>query len=365
MIRVLLVDDEYYFRQSMKALVDWSELGFEVVDEATNGLDAINKAASADLVFLDINIPKFNGLQVLEECVKREYHAKIVIVTVYSEFSYIKQAIAHGAIDFLLKPLEKDDLLRVLHKTKRIIDQANNSPINIRKQCKGTFFSDHASGSTLSFVSKQRLDLLILMRSGCCESVPPFLNALFENKTYCAEDLYLLMMEIISVCKEFCIENNCEFNQEEIYTSAVNTLRNALHLNEITSWMSQLIIEKIQQSEQIAGKVSRSRRVVEDVKKYIEANYTDAELSVASISKAFFLNYHYLSKIFNQHTGIGMNKYIAHIRTQKAKELLDEGCCSIQRVANKVGFSDVDYFSKCFKKVFGRTPSQYLEQSNN
>lgn len=361
MIRVLLVDDEYYFRQSLKYLIDWQALGFEIIGEASNGQDAIEKAAEADLVLLDVNIPICNGLQVLESCTTRGYKAKIVIVTVYSEFAYIKKAIEFGAVDYLLKPLEKEELIRVLTKVKGQIRQSQGS-LDIRKGCNGNFFAESGSAPTLSFTSTQRLNLLMHMRAGNHEAGQRFLEELWNGQPCSAEEIYFMMMEILSVCKEYCLENSLSFYQESACAAALQTLQNAKEFGEITAWLQTFVREQMEAAEQASGKTARTKQVVENVKAYINSNYTDPELSVTTVAKAFYLNYQYLSKLFAQQAGIGMSKYITHLRTQRAKELLEEGCLSVQGIAAKVGFSDVDYFSKCFKKAFGLTPSQYADR---
>lgn len=362
MIRVLLVDDEYYFRQSLKYLIDWQTLGFEIIGEASNGQDAIEKAANADLVLLDVNIPICNGLQVLEACTKRKYPAKIVIVTVYSEFAYIKKAMEYGAVDYLLKPLEKDELIRVLNKIKGMMHESSPSTLDIRRHCKGDFFAQSRETSTLSFTSAQRLELLLLMRSDNREAVAHFLENLWKGTAHSAEEIYFLMTEIISVCKEYCIENSHAFHHENAYSNALKILQEATELTQVTAWLQELTETQMEFVANSSGKNARTKQIVENVKNYIETNYTDPELSVTTIAKAFFINYQYLSKLFAQQAGIGMSKYINHLRIQKAKELLDEGYSSVQGIAIKVGFSDVDYFSKCFKRQFGLTPSQYAER---
>lgn len=248
MIRVLLVDDEYYFRQALKRIVDWEGLGYQIVAEAANGEDALTAMTQVDLVFLDINIPIKDGLTVLQESVSQGNRAKVIMVTVYSEFNYIKQAMKLGALDYLLKPVDKAELLAVLARAKKIIQQEHSQP------------------------------------SETAEAMPA-----------------------------------------------------------------------VQQAS------SKSNRLVEAAKQYIYENYADPSLRMSTIAQNLYINYHYLSKLFSKVTGTTLSDYLTNYRIEKAKELIDSGYLSLQAIAARCGYEDANYFSKCFKKKYGISPSAYME----
>jgi two-component system response regulator YesN len=74
------------------------------------------------------------------------------------------------------------------------------------------------------------------------------------------------------------------------------------------------------------------------------------------------MNYNHLCFVFKKETTFTINDYLTEIRIIKAKELFDQGEKVIQNVANRVGYADANYFSKCFKKYMGITPSKYVNQ---
>lgn len=100
------------------------------------------------------------------------------------------------------------------------------------------------------------------------------------------------------------------------------------------------------------------------VKQYIMEHYMDSALSVKSIAQAVFLNENYLSSHFKKKCGISLSEYIMQFRMEKAKELLKNSVYEIQDVALKTGYLDTNYFSKCFKKAYGKTPKQYRLERN-
>ena len=102
---------------------------------------------------------------------------------------------------------------------------------------------------------------------------------------------------------------------------------------------------------------TRSSDVANSVRKYIDANYSNCELSMNDISGELCINQTYLRKMFKSETGMTLTEYITKIRLEKAKSIILETGAGLTEVAEKVGYSDVSYFSKAFKKYFGVSPS--------
>ncbi|MEK3904708.1 MULTISPECIES: response regulator transcription factor [unclassified Paenibacillus] len=114
--RVLIVDDEYYFRQLLIRLVDWEAAGFEVAAEADDGAAALQIIGEQpiDLIITDIEMPNMNGLEFIGEVRKLNSAAKLIFITSYDNFSYAQQAISLGADHYLLKPIDEDAVEQAL-----------------------------------------------------------------------------------------------------------------------------------------------------------------------------------------------------------------------------------------------------------
>lgn len=91
---------------------------------------------------------------------------------------------------------------------------------------------------------------------------------------------------------------------------------------------------------------------------YIQDNY-HLKINLNDVAEHFHFNYNYLSNYFTSVIGTNFSDYINRIRIEKAKELLRQEKESINDIAEEIGFSDVGYFSKVFKKAVGLTPSKY------
>lgn len=123
MIKVMIVDDEPYIRQGLKILINWEQHGFKICEEAASGNEAIKilKKTDIDLVITDIKMPGMDGLELIEYT--RENISKTVrfiILSGFYEFEYAKKAIKYDVDDYVLKPVQREELLKVLEDYKEI-----------------------------------------------------------------------------------------------------------------------------------------------------------------------------------------------------------------------------------------------------
>ena len=104
-IGVLIVDDEVLVRIGIIHAVAWEENGFEIIGEASDGESCLQMARKyqPDLIVLDINMPGMNGLQVLNRLKEEGYSGKVIMLTCYEEFEYVREALRGGADDYVLK----------------------------------------------------------------------------------------------------------------------------------------------------------------------------------------------------------------------------------------------------------------------
>lgn len=117
MYRVLLVEDEDIIRKGIRNSVDWETYGCIVVAEAENGEKGkqLIKQLKPDIVITDINMPVMDGLTMIAET-KCEIDYVAIILTGYSDFEYAKQAIHYGVLNYVLKPMDMDEMGEVLEQ---------------------------------------------------------------------------------------------------------------------------------------------------------------------------------------------------------------------------------------------------------
>lgn len=129
MYRVLIVDDEPWVAYGISKLIDWEGLGFTIIDEAFDGLSALDsiREQKPDVVISDIRMPGLDGLQLLDHIVQDGMETEVVFVSGYSEFEYAQKAIRLGAFDYLLKQIEKPKLLETMKRMSEKLNKKRQS----------------------------------------------------------------------------------------------------------------------------------------------------------------------------------------------------------------------------------------------
>ncbi len=117
MYPVLIVDDETTIREQLPVAFEWAQYGFEVVATAANGKEAVERTQEyrPDLILLDIRMPVMDGLSFLKWLHDSPYReTSVLILTGYSEFDYAITAMKYGALGYLNKPLDEDEIAEYL-----------------------------------------------------------------------------------------------------------------------------------------------------------------------------------------------------------------------------------------------------------
>ncbi|OIQ60031.1 sensory transduction protein LytR [Moorella thermoacetica] len=121
-LKALIVDDEYPARQELRFMLQEFK-DIEIVGEATNAREALNLISALDytILFLDINMPGMNGLELSRAIQERPGPPFIIFVTAYEE--YALQAFEVNAVDYLLKPFDEKRLRQAINKVRRLVEQ--------------------------------------------------------------------------------------------------------------------------------------------------------------------------------------------------------------------------------------------------
>ena len=120
MLKIFLAEDEVIVRETIKRMIPWEDLGFELVGEAADGEMALPLLIrqKPDLLITDIKMPFMDGLTLAKLAKKELPELKIVILSGYDDFNYAKQAINIGVEDYLLKPITKNALIERLSEIR-------------------------------------------------------------------------------------------------------------------------------------------------------------------------------------------------------------------------------------------------------
>ncbi|NLC19661.1 MAG: response regulator [Clostridiales bacterium] len=119
LLKVLVVDDEPFIRKGLAALIDWEAEGYCISGEASNGATAIEllKNNTYDLIISDIKMPQMDGIEFLTYVKENKLSdARFIFLSGYYDFQYAKTAIQYGCCDYILKPIQSEELLATIRR---------------------------------------------------------------------------------------------------------------------------------------------------------------------------------------------------------------------------------------------------------
>ncbi|MCA0754221.1 response regulator [Paenibacillus sp. N4] len=126
MYRVLIVDDEPIISSGIHSFIDWEKEGMSAEEDCANGEEALAALETSpfDILITDIKMPLLNGIELVRQALARYPSLKVILISNYSDFEYVKEGLKLGAVDYLLKlTLNRDDLLAVLKRCISMLEE--------------------------------------------------------------------------------------------------------------------------------------------------------------------------------------------------------------------------------------------------
>ena len=127
----MLVEDEELILMGIKSIVDWDRLGLELVHMAHDGLEALKlwEERPVDIIVSDIDMPGMNGLELLKEIRKRDDRVRCIILTGYDRFEYAQKAISLDIENYILKPIDEEELEKQLILATKKLEELEKQKI--------------------------------------------------------------------------------------------------------------------------------------------------------------------------------------------------------------------------------------------
>lgn len=312
MYKIMIIDDNHISVDGICHNIDWSDLNAEVACKAYDGQQALDYLQNnmVDLIISDIEMPQLDGLSLAQNALKINSSIKIILISAFDKFEYAKQAIRLGAFDYIEKPLDYSYL-------KKIIRNA------------------------LSMLNKEQRNLEILKQSR-----PIMIDNFFHKLIQSSSDE-----------ARYTLSNYADYLQLNLdyhyYQAIVIQIQNATDIKEKKA-LKSITSDKINLSAQ-----SRQEHVCTATINYIHQHYQDNTLCLNEIANNVHISPAHLSALFKKQRQQNISDVITDIRIETACNLLKNTNLSLKEISAKVGYSNQYYFSSCFKKKTGQTPSSY------
>ena len=423
MYKVLLVDDEYMITEGLKRLIPFDKWDMEVVATANHADDALDyvREHPVDIVISDVNMPDKTGLEMIGEMKELLPNAYYILLSGYQEFDYVKKAMNLNVVDYLVKPVDKVELERLLEKIASQLGEESHEPEILSQQLDEEAFKTHLSQKENWWIglSKEKQgnyaipyyvlgqDWQIVLADQEFEGllVMPFeapYQINFEKwkrdveKTLFYGSVNLDQSESLFSYYEpiyrVIIQGNLQQIIEELTLLEKIVLENTPRVSITKQLFTQFVMDVFHLFEHLKAddmtdivKNIHAITTFEDLVAYTKETLTSffgqyrmnenvvsvlevigrdyqKELSLKDISKDLFINPVYLGQLIKKETNSTFAELLNKQRIKAAQQLLLSTNDSIEDICYTVGYSNVGYFYKVFRKLCGKSPKAYRKQ---
>ncbi|MFS9059040.1 response regulator [Streptococcus infantis] len=423
MYKVLLVDDEYMITEGLKRLIPFEKWDMEVVATANHADDALDyvREHPVDIVISDVNMPDKTGLEMIQEMKDLLPDAYYILLSGYQEFDYVKKAMNLSVVDYLVKPVDKVELGHLLEKIVTqlrekvqepeilsqqldeeaflaYLTQKENWWIGLSKEKQGNFVIPYyVLGQDWQIVlADQEFEGLLVMpfevpyqsnfekwkrdvektlfygsvNLDQSESLFSYYEPIYRviiqgNLQQIIDELTLLEKIVlentprVSITKQLFTQfvmdvfHLFEHLKADDMTDIVKNIHAITTFEDLVAYTKETLTSFFGQYRMNENVVSVLEVIGRDYKK---------ELSLKDISKDLFINPVYLGQLIKKETNSTFAELLNKQRIKAAQQLLLSTNDSIEDICYTVGYSNVGYFYKVFRKLCGKSPKAYRKQ---
>ncbi|WP_261380730.1 response regulator [Neobacillus bataviensis] len=380
-MKALIVDDEYNVRYVIRQLGQWEKNGITDLLEARNGEEAkrIIQKEKPEIIFTDVKMPGMSGIEMIEWLDSISYPGKVIFITGFDDYSFMRKAIKHNSFDYLLKPIEAEPFNYTLaeavkswaneeldrkYKEDGVYDDVKRLRLNqiVTEACIGEFFDPAEFASALPTADEFDLTLISFYQM---HHSAPYIQLLAEELEHQEWGNAFELQNDHSLCLVITVKGVWLSVEEWISQKFDIPVRlvNGTSLKSMEGLpISYNVLQKELEDQNFRAihrlndldNACRMRNIVH----YVDTYYME-ELTLEKLSSRFFLSREHISRKFKQETGMTLSKYMMKLRIDQAKSRLRESDESILSISLMLGYQDEKYFSKLFKKVMGLTPFEY------
>ena len=363
MYKVLIIDDEPWSREVVKSLGQWESLNLSVISEGEDGTEGLRllEALKPNIVITDMRMPGIEGVELLKTVNERFPQVKIIVMSGYDDFMYLKQAIRSRAMEYLLKPVDPEELNASLRHCVQELDQERERPKALWEA--SPIFADAAGMDRyFSFRKLVSVQLLELNKPAVLQTLQDF-KSFMENTPHETRSENVparIGHDFMILLEEYMSENNFDIggllNGKSGEWTAASGWKS---VSEVVDDISRLFEKAVDFMENTLK--SKNRLDLAEVQAYIDRHFQDS-ITLETAAQRFFVSKEHLSRAFKAFAGENITDYILRKRMEKAKELIVEQKLAIKSVAQTMGYEDIAYFYRVFKKHFGLTPGELRKE---
>jgi two-component system, response regulator YesN len=346
------VEDEPWTRELIKKFVNQADLNIKVVGEADNGEDGwrIIQERNPDIVIMDMQMPLLDGIELLRFLETARPNIKIIVLSGYDDFKYTRQAVRSGAVEYLLKPVDPEQLKQAMQLCMEGLEHH-------RRQITEVLVT--LLPEMLAVLNEYKKNVAAHLNELAAKSIEESLVECIhhlDSHFKCGSPQWLRVYhEFLITLEQFVAMEGLELNdvlREKFLQAHAPT---QLVASDVLQALLAIYGEAIESI--LARRKDRKKVNLLQIFDYVQQHYADA-ISLETLAHRFYLSKEYLSKMYKLQFGENMMEQIVRLRMESAKTWVMQDSHQIKHIAKRVGYEDVSYFHKIFKKYYGISPSK-------
>ncbi len=298
---------------------------------------------------------------ITNSCAKEELQKKLVKILDFAELYGMEAFVAVGCEVGSLK-----DIKISFREANDCIERKSAFSLS------SVIFSDDCVKKTMNFYYPIDLELMLIDHTllGELDDVEKILDELLEQNLqgHMLDDNQIREFKIMVVGTVNRIINRMGKTINDIFTDSssvyleIGVSRNKKEFTQNVKSVFGVLCELNEKDN-----LSKQDRLSKEIMAYIEENYSDPELSLESLARAFYISQNHVSRVLKSKIGKSYKEYLNDIRISQAKHLLKTTPMTISNIASKVGYTDIRAFNRLFKKYTNHTPNEYrlMHQEDN
>jgi len=338
MCKIVIVEDESLERQALRSILTDKLAGCTILGEAATGEEAmalIDKGG-IDLMLVDINIPRPNGLEVLHYLREKSADTKVVITTAHDKFDMAREAIRLKADEYLLKPVRPQLLIDTIQACLNIRpDQSRHLRAQIKR---------------LSTLLAQDLyqEGVMLLRG--------YVNSLYAQQESSPDQMVL---DLADALEQLGKDKGLASPALAAHGKRLHSMRlDAKNRHRVMAELLTMLDALFETARENFGRTSDP---MQKALNYIERNLYKGT-TLEETAEHAHVSSCYLSRLFKKTLGINFITYMTRRRMELAKDLLHGSDMPVNAISLELSYNDLNYFCKSFKKEVGMSPSEYRKQ---
>lgn len=360
MYRALVVDDVDVIRHSIASQVDDSQTIVTVAGTAENGEKGLEwlETNYADICITDIRMPVIDGLELIKRIRERYPWMASLVISSYDDFSYAKASIQLEAVDYILKPVDEENLEAALRKSvekieKDRLSRAISLMSSQMSKCRPLMelWVDY-----LKVPTKDPRGLIDTTEKKLCEIA----GESYYLMSFLAEEWISKVSNEMNLRKPDLSLSQCEKSSTQSRLIKNSNVKDffIIDCTDKLKYAMDLIKSEFDES-----KGNQQSRIMDLIIDYIAKNYTRSDFTLQELSDNILFSKNHIANIFKQETGITIWNYIIDLRMKKAKVLLAESMSKSLEIAMSVGYNNYNHFSHLFKECCGISAQEYRKIS--